>query len=85
MGGGQGSMDNIITIIINFIYELIMSLPTFEDVCLLDQHTLHFIPSKSQHAFARALPSILISVILENTEEVWLKLFMLPKCILPSL
>ena len=29
-----------------------MSLPTFEDVCLLDQPTLRFIPSKSRPAFA---------------------------------
>eukprot|EP00731_Ephydatia_muelleri_P021996 Em0014g587a len=62
-----------------------MSLPTFEDVCLLDQPTLRFIPSKSRPAFARALSSILRSVILENTEEAWLKLFMLPRCVLPSL
>ena len=62
-----------------------MSLPTFEDVCLLDQPTLRFIPSKSRPAFARALSSSLRSVILENTEEAWLKLFMLPKCVLPSL
>ena len=60
-------------------------LPTFEDVCLLNQPTLRFIPSKSRPAFARALSSALRCVILENTEEAWLKLFMLPKCVLPSL
>ena len=62
-----------------------LSLPTIEDVCLLNQPTLRFIPSKSRPAFARALSSTLRSVILENTEEAWLKLFMLPKCVLPSL
>ena len=60
-------------------------LPTFEDVCLLNQPTLRFVPRKSQPAFARALSSALMSVILENTEEAWFKLFMLPKCVLPSL
>ena len=60
-------------------------LPTFEDVCLLNQPTLHFVPSKSRPAFARALSSALRCVILENTEEAWLKLFMLPRCVLPSL
>ena len=60
-------------------------LPTFEDVCLLNQPTLRFVPSKSRLAFARALSSALRCVILENTEEAWLKLFMFPKCVLPSL
>ena len=36
-----------------------------------------FVPSKSRPAFARALSSALRCVILENTEEAWLKL---PKC-----
>ena len=62
-----------------------LSLPTIEDVCLLDQLILSFIPSKSRPAFARALSLTLRSVILENTEEAGLKLFMLPKCVLPSL
>eukprot|EP00731_Ephydatia_muelleri_P016202 Em0009g626a len=56
-------------------------LPTFEDVCLLNQPTLRFVPLKSRPAFARALSSALRCVILENTEEAWLKLFMLPKCV----
>ena len=60
------------------------SLPNLEDVFLLNQPTLCFIPSKSQPAFARALSSTLRSVIRENSEEAWLKLFMLPKCVLPS-
>ncbi|KAL5477350.1 hypothetical protein EMCRGX_G024140 [Ephydatia muelleri] len=62
-----------------------LSLPTFEDVCLLDHPTLRFIPSKSRPAFAQALSLMLRSVILQNTEEAWFKLFMLPKCVLPSL
>ena len=60
------------------------SLPSFEDVFLLNQSTLRFIPSKSRPAFARALSSALRSIIRENSEEAWLKLFMLPKCVLPS-
>ena len=61
-----------------------VSLPTFEEVCQLNLPTLRFIPSKSRPAFARALSSALRCVIKENTEEAWLKLFMLPKCVLPS-
>ena len=60
------------------------SLPNVEDVFLLNQPTLRFIPSMSQPAFARALSSTLRGVIRENSEEAWLKLFMLPKCVLPS-
>ena len=44
-----------------------LDLPSFEDVCLLNQPTLRFIPSKSRPAFARALSSALRCVILENT------------------
>ncbi|KAL5500371.1 hypothetical protein EMCRGX_G011922 [Ephydatia muelleri] len=62
----------------------VSSLPSFEDVFLLNQSTLRFIPSKSRPAFARALSSALRSIIRENSEEAWLKLFMLPKCVLPS-
>ena len=56
----------------------------FEEVCLRNQPTLRFIPSRSRPAFARALSSALRCVIQENSEEAWLKLFMLPKCVLPS-
>ena len=61
------------------------SIPTFEEVCLLNQPTLSFIPIKIP---ACLCPSTVISfafVIQENSEEAWLKLFMLPKCVLPSL
>ena len=61
-----------------------VTLPTFEEVSHLNLPTLRFIPSKSRLAFAKALSSALRCVISENTEEAWLKLFMLPKCVLPS-
>eukprot|EP00731_Ephydatia_muelleri_P025776 Em0017g859a len=35
--------------------------------------------------FARALSTALKEVLRHNSEEAWLKLFMLPKCVLPSL
>ena len=44
-----------------------LDLPSFEDVCLLNQPTLRFVPSKSRPAFVRALSSALRCVILENT------------------
>ncbi|KAL5457665.1 hypothetical protein EMCRGX_G034949 [Ephydatia muelleri] len=47
--------------------------------------TLRFVPKKARPSFARALSSTLRSVLDENSEEAWLKLFMLPKCVLPSL
>ena len=50
----------------------------------LNLPTLRFIPSKSRPAFAKALSSALRCVISENRKEAWLKLFMLPKCVLPS-
>ena len=61
-----------------------VTLPTFEEVCHLNLPTLRFIPSKSRPAFAKVLSSALRCVISENTKESWLKLFMLPKCVLPS-
>ena len=58
----------------------------YEQVCELNIPTLHFVPANArQGAFARALSSALRGVILCNTEEAWLKLFMLPKCVHPSL
>ena len=60
-------------------------LPTFEQVCQLNHPTLRFILLKARPAFARALSSALREVIHRNTEEAWLKLFMLPKCVLPSM
>ena len=60
-------------------------LPTFKQVCQLNHLTLRFIPSKARPAFAIALSSALREVIHRNTEEAWLKLLMLPKCVLPSM
>ncbi|KAL5471159.1 hypothetical protein EMCRGX_G029246 [Ephydatia muelleri] len=62
-----------------------LNLPTFEQVCQLHHSTLRFVPTKARPAFARALSSALKDVLLHNSEEAWLKLFMLPKCVLPSL
>ena len=58
------------------------NLPTFEEVCQLNHPTLRYIPAKARPAFAKALSSALRDVLLKNTEDAWLKLFMLPKCVL---
>ena len=60
-------------------------LPTFEEVCQLNHPTLRFVQAKAKPVFARALSMVLKGVILWNSEEAWLKLFMFPKCVLPSL
>ena len=60
-------------------------LPTFDQVCQLNHPNLRYIPAKARPAFARALSSSLRDVLQKNTEDAWLKLFMLPKCVLPSL
>ena len=60
-------------------------LPTFDQVCQLNHPTLRFIPAKARLAFATALSSAFRGVLQRNSEEAWLKLFMLPKCVLPSL
>ncbi|KAL5502816.1 hypothetical protein EMCRGX_G009650 [Ephydatia muelleri] len=54
-------------------------LPSFEDVCLLHCSTIRHIPIKSRPAFAGAA---FHSILHENSEEAWLKFFMLPKCVL---
>ena len=59
-------------------------LPTFEEICKLQCRTLHHIPASAKPAFAAVLSSALRSVLYDNTEESWIKLFMLPKCILSS-
>mgnify|MGYP003460779833 FL=1 len=61
-----------------------VSLPSFEEVCELHRPTLRFIPSRARPAFARVLSASLRSVLSDNSVEAWLKLFMLPKCVLPS-
>ena len=57
-------------------------LPSFEEVCSLRCATVHHIPKKARPAFARALSETLRAICQLNTEEAWLKLFMLPKCVL---
>ena len=57
-------------------------LPTFEDVCLLHCSTIRHIPIKSRPAFAGVLSAAFHSILHENSEEAWLKFFMLPKCVL---
>ena len=60
------------------------NLPSFEEVCQLTLPTLRFVPKKLRLSFARVLSATLRQVVLENSELAWLKLFMLPKCVLPS-
>ena len=50
--------------------------------CQLPGYTLRRVPTKARPAFACALSAALRSALLENTEDSWLKLFMLPKCLL---
>ena len=60
------------------------SLPSLEEVFQLRCPTLRFVPARSRPAFARILASTLISAVNDNSEDAWLKLMMLPKCVLPS-
>ena len=56
-------------------------LPSFEEVhCSTIQH----IPAKSRPAFAKTLSSTLQDNLHTNNEIAWLKLFLLPKCVLVS-
>ena len=59
-------------------------LRSLEEVFSLKCATIRFIPNRAKHAFARALSSSLQRVVSENSLDSWLKLLMLPKCILPS-
>ena len=70
---GQGNCE---------VSDLNATLPAFEEVCRLQCTTIHHIPQKARPSFARALSDTLRSICLSNTEEAWLKLFMLPKCVL---
>ena len=58
------------------------SLPSFEAVCHLQCATIRHIPQKARPSFARVFSDSLRSVCVSNSEEAWLKLFMLPKCVL---
>ena len=48
----------------------------------LQVYTIHHIPQKARPSFARVLSDTLRSICISNSEEAWLKLFMLPKCVL---
>eukprot|EP00731_Ephydatia_muelleri_P025227 Em0017g310a len=58
------------------------ALPSWEEVCELQCPTIRYIPHKARPAVARVLSDVLRSICFENSEEAWLKLFMLPKCVL---
>ena len=60
------------------------NLPSFEEVCQLTLPTLRFVPKKSRPSFAWVPSATMRQELLENSEQAWLKLFMLPKCVLPS-
>ena len=61
------------------------SLPALDEVFSQKCPTLCFIPSKFRHDFARCSSINPIQhSIYNNTDESWLKLFMLPKCVLSS-
>ena len=59
-------------------------LSSLEDICKLSCPTIHHVPSKARPALARALSTCLHSILHENTEDSWKKLFMLPKCLVSS-
>ena len=60
----------------------IHALPSLEVVCELQCPTIRYIPHKARPAFARVLSDVLKSICYENSEEAWLRLFMLSKCVL---
>ena len=57
-------------------------LPIFESVCNLPGRTVRHIPLKDRLSFALALSSALRSAVHDNSEDAWLTLLMLPKCVL---
>ena len=60
------------------------TLPSFEDICKLQCNTIRQIPAKSRPAFMLILSATLRSALNANDEMSWLKLFLLPKCVLVS-
>ena len=58
-------------------------LPSLSDICYLKFPTIRYIPNKGKPAFARILSATLRAVVTENSVDSWVKLFMLPKCVLP--
>ena len=57
-------------------------LPTFDSVCKLPGRTVRHIPVKDRLVFALALCSALRSALHDNSEDAWLKVLMMPKCLL---
>ncbi|KAL5491482.1 hypothetical protein EMCRGX_G016778 [Ephydatia muelleri] len=54
----------------------------FKDVFKLKCATIRHIPAKARPIFAKVLSAALREVLNKNTQEAWLNLFMLPKCVL---
>eukprot|EP00731_Ephydatia_muelleri_P029957 Em0021g480a len=46
--------------------------------------TIRFVPKRARLGFAKVLSSVLKEIISDNSVTSWLKLMMLPKCVLPS-
>ena len=59
-------------------------LPSFEEVCNLRCSTIQHIPAKARPAFAKTLSLTLQNILHTNNKIAWLKLFLLPKCVLVS-
>ena len=59
-------------------------LPPLDDICSLKSPTIRFIPKRARLGFAKVLSSVLKEIISDNSVTSWLKLMMLPKCVLPS-
>ena len=60
------------------------NMETSDEVCSLRCSTMHYVPNKARPAIARAFSAALMAVIFENSVTAWLKLFLIPKCVLPS-
>ena len=60
----------------------IHALPSLDVVCELQCPTIRYIHHKARPAFARVQSDVLKSICYENSEEAWLRLFMLSKCVL---
>ena len=59
-------------------------LPPLDDICSLKSPTIRFVPKRARLGFAKVLSSVLKEIISDNSVTSWLKLMMLPKCVLPS-
>ena len=58
--------------------------PSLDDICSFRSPTIRFVPKRAKLAFAKVLSSVLKEIISDNSVTSWLKLMMLPKCVLPS-